>query len=120
MRQGIRRALIKAEYLTSHGAPHWMARLSSTLPAPMLETRFLGVDKFQHFRYWTRRQLAGLVRERLLGTDTSALRRWFDAARVSQMVDDHIAGRANYTEEIDRLVTVATADARFRRFETAA
>jgi asparagine synthase (glutamine-hydrolysing) len=114
-----RRTLIKAEYLTSHGAPDWLATLGARLPSGLLEIRFLGIDKFQHFRYWSRRSLAEFVRETLT-SDTDALANWFDMRRVASMVDDHVAGRANYMDEIDRLLTLATATrVLFRRFEAA-
>ena len=34
------------------------------------------------------------------------LGRSFDTKRIRQMVADHIAGRANYTDEIDKLMTL--------------
>jgi asparagine synthase (glutamine-hydrolysing) len=108
-RQAVRRSVVKAEYLTSHGAPNWLAKVSSALPAGVLETRFLGVDKFHHFRFWTRHQLAGLVRDTLLGQDRDELASWFDTSRVSQMVAEHVDGRANHIDAIDKLLTVAVA-----------
>lgn len=104
-RHAYRRAIVKAEYLTSHGAPDWMAALSAHVP--LLETVFLGRDKFQHFRLWMRGPLATMVREILTGDGRASLEPWFDTGRVAAMVDDHVAGRANYTDEIDRLLTVA-------------
>jgi asparagine synthase (glutamine-hydrolysing) len=108
MRRASRRALIKAEYWTSHGAPDWLARISARLPGSLVESRFLGVDKFQHFRFWMRRDLAGFVRDTLTqnGADGD-LGSLFDMPRVRQMVNEHIDGRANYTDEIDKLLTVA-------------
>jgi asparagine synthase (glutamine-hydrolysing) len=105
LRRGSRRALIKAEYLTSHGAPDWLARLSSSLPDSVLSTRFLGVDKFQHFRFWLPRELSGFVRETLLGSQHD-VSEWFDMSKVKRIVNDHLAGRANYTDAIDKLLTV--------------
>jgi asparagine synthase (glutamine-hydrolysing) len=106
LRQGYRRVLVKSEYLTSHGAPDWMAALSARLP--LLERGFLGRDKFQHFRIWMRNELSSFVRDVLFRDDQrDTLAAWFDMRRVSMMVTDHIAGRANYTEEIDKLMTVA-------------
>ncbi len=63
LRQAYRRTLVKAEYLTSHGAPDWMAVLSARVP--FFETAFLGRDKFQHFRHWTRHELSAFVRDTL-------------------------------------------------------
>jgi hypothetical protein len=74
-----------------------------------LERRFLGVDKFQHFRFWTRRMLAQFIRETLTARNAGELDRWLDMKHVGRLVDDHIAGRANYTDEIDKLLTLTMA-----------
>lgn len=105
IQQRYRRAVVKGEYLTSHGAPHWMAKLSSRVP--FLERAFLGRDKFQHFRLWLRREISDVVRELLTDDTTVELNTWFDMGRVTRMVDDHVAGRANYTLEIDSVLTLA-------------
>jgi asparagine synthase (glutamine-hydrolysing) len=104
LRHAYRRAIVKAEYLTSHGAPNWMAALSNRLP--FLQTAFLGRDKFQHFRLWTRHQLAPLVREVLGPSSRAHIEPWFDSRRVTAMIDEHVSGRANYTEELDKIITV--------------
>jgi asparagine synthase (glutamine-hydrolysing) len=103
LRQTFRRALVKAEYLTSHGAPDWMAALSARVSP--LERAFLGRDKFQHFRLWMRREISPVVRDIALRDD--GLADWFDMRQVSRMVDEHIAGQANYTDELDKVMTVA-------------
>ena len=108
MRRLSRRALIKAEYLTSHGAPSWVARVASHLPPTLMETRFLGVDKFQHFRVWMRHELAPFVRETLSGSGVGGLGDWLNMPNVRRIVDDHISGRANYTDEVDKLLTLVT------------
>jgi asparagine synthase (glutamine-hydrolysing) len=118
MRRRIRRALIKAEYLTSHGAPDWLAAIGARVPEGVLETRFLGVDKFQHFRYWMRRDLSAFLRESLLGDTGNGLDAWFDMAAVGRMVDAQIDGRANYTNELDKLLTLTAVRKRlFNAFE---
>ena len=103
-RQAFRKWVIKGEYLTSHGAPHWMARLSTHVPP--LETAFLGRDKFQHYRHWLRHQLGPFVRD-VVRSDAAVLDEWFDARRLAGMVDAHVAGRANFTTEIDHAVSLA-------------
>lgn len=118
VRRRIRNALIKAEYLTSHGAPDWLAALASRLPRSVIETRFLGVDKFQHFRYWMRRDLSGFLRETLLGDADNGVGELFDVGAVRRMVDAQIEGRANYTNELDKLLAIAAMRKRlFRAFE---
>jgi asparagine synthase (glutamine-hydrolysing) len=108
-RQTWRRGLIKAEYMTSHGAPHFVARLSRSLPPSFLETAFLGVDKFQHFRHWMRHELSGLLRDTLVDNPPAEMKNWFDSSRARTIVLDHISGRGNYTDEIDKMLTVACA-----------
>jgi hypothetical protein len=105
----MRAALIKAEYCVSQGAADWMARASALLPASLLETRLLGVDKFQHFRFWTRRELSGLLRDMLMQGDHGELGNWLDMSAVRTMAAAHIAGRANYLDEIDRVLSLVIA-----------
>ena len=100
---------VKAEYSTSHGAPDWLARLSAHLPPSLLETRFLGVDKFQHFRHWARHDLARCIRETLSNEQPGNLAAWFDMRRVGAMVEEHVAGRANYTDQLDKMMTLSLA-----------
>jgi asparagine synthase (glutamine-hydrolysing) len=109
VRRAYRRAMAKTEYLTSHGAPNWVAALAASLPSRIMETRFLGRDKFQHFRLWIRNEFAAFVRETLVLDSKGDMERWFDMRRVVAMVEDHIAGRGNHTEEIDKLMTIALA-----------
>jgi asparagine synthase (glutamine-hydrolysing) len=116
LRQGYRKAMVKAEYLTSHGAPRWMAPI--TTHVPLLERAFLGRDKFQHFRLWTRTRLASLVRTTLLERDSARLEEWFDMKRMSEMVADHIAGRANYIDEIDKAMTLTLVTKRYESSAT--
>ena len=103
-----RKVVVKAEYLLSHGAPNWVAALTAANPGRQLERLVLGRNKFQHFRRWLRTDLAGQVRDTLSSPD-AGLDAWFDSKRIETMVEDHIAGRGNYTEEIDKLMTVTHA-----------
>jgi asparagine synthase (glutamine-hydrolysing) len=104
-RRVIRRASIKAEYLTSHGAPAWVARTAALLPQDLLETRFLGIDKFQHFRHWLRRDLAPFARDVLATPSVLPFLSRSDGA--VRLVDAHVSGRANHTDVIDKLMMVA-------------
>jgi asparagine synthase (glutamine-hydrolysing) len=107
-----RRGLAKAEYLTNHGAPHWLAGATASGAGSLVERAFRGRNKFQHFHLWFRRELADVVRGTLLDAKQWNLQAWFDMPTVERMVEDHLHGRANYTEEIDRLLTVAVASRR--------
>ena len=108
-RRMYRRIISKAEYWTGDGAPHWFAGLTASRPASLIERTFRGRHTFQHFRPWFREELAELVRETLLNGNQTDLACWFDMDRVKRMVNDHLEGRGNYTDEIDKLLTIALA-----------
>jgi asparagine synthase (glutamine-hydrolysing) len=104
-----REVLFKAEYLTGHGAPHWMTALTRRNPGQLLERSFIGRHKFLHPRPWVRDGLSGYVREVLLGPDADGLASYVDLTRVKTMFEEHVAGERNYWEELDRLLTSALA-----------
>lgn len=101
-------ALFKAEYWSSHGMPNRLAKISHFGLGKILEKNFLGRHKFQHFRVWSQHALANYVREVLMD-GTRGLEEFFNIHQIETMVEDHISGRRNYTNEIDRLMTIAMA-----------
>jgi asparagine synthase (glutamine-hydrolysing) len=109
LRRHWRRLVIKAEYMTSHGAPDWVARAASVLPAAVLEQRFLGVDKFYHFRHWMRHQLAPTVMD-VLAQQAPRLGTWIDLSRVRHMAERHCRGKANHTDALDKVMTLVVAE----------
>ena len=93
--------------LTSHGAPDWVAKLSAR-PSPALSSKHdILVWKVPHFHLWTRRELARLVEDTLVHDSPRSLEAWFDMRKVARMVKDHLRSRANYTDELDALMTIA-------------
>ena len=114
-----REAMFKLEYWTGHGMPDGMARLSRLGPEAAHERLFRGRHKFQHFRSWIRRECAPAVKEILYGGHPASLAEFIDFSQVERMMADHLQGRRNYTEEIDKIVTVVLADRLlFREAET--
>ena len=107
-RQLHRKALIKGEYWSSHGMPNWLATNSRYGLGRFLENSFLGRDKFQHFHRWTEKRFAGYIADVLLqgGRD---LREFFNFRQVERMLHEHVVGRKNYLDEIDKLLTLALA-----------
>ena len=114
-----RRAVTKAEYVTSHGAPDWVAKLGSRLPPSLLETRFLGVDKFYHFRVLDAPRPCRVCPRHAVRDTNVDLSEWFDLSAVATMVEDHIAGRANHTDAIDKLLTAAIVQKTLLKAESA-
>ena len=104
-RRFYREALFKTEYFSSHGMPTWLARISRFGLGRFLEKSFLGRHKFQHLHLWTRKQFAGYISD-LLFQGSRDLGEFFNLRQVESMVHDHIAGRKNYVDEIDKLLTL--------------
>jgi asparagine synthase (glutamine-hydrolysing) len=95
----------KAEYAYDYGMPQWLARLDHALSPLHLERLFLGRHKFNHFRVWYRDALASYVREILL--DRKALSRpYVEKGKVENIVQGHLNGDRNHTNEIHTLLTL--------------
>jgi asparagine synthase (glutamine-hydrolysing) len=94
----------KAEYAYDYGMPPWLAKLDHALSAFHLEKLFLGRHKYYHFRVWYRHELKNYVRSILL--DPRTLKRpYLNGPRLEKMVQDHLGGRDNYTQEIHWVLT---------------
>jgi asparagine synthase (glutamine-hydrolysing) len=98
----------KAEYAYDMGMPQWVAQVDHLFAPFHLERIWLGRHKVFHFRVWYRDQLANYVREILL--DRRSLARPYLVPKVVQsIVDGHLKGNRNYTNEIHRLLTLELA-----------
>jgi len=105
IRQLHRKALIKAEYWSSHGMPNWLAAISRYGLGRFLEKTFLGRDKFQHFRLWTQKRFASYVTDVIL-QGTEDLEEFFNRLHIERMIREHMTGRKNYIDEIDKIMTI--------------
>ena len=93
----------KAEYAYDYGMPQWLVRLDHMVAPLHLERLFLGRHKFYHFRLWFRDEFSGFLREVLL--DSRACNRaYLNAGFLKKMVEEHTAGRANFTYPIQRVL----------------
>jgi asparagine synthase (glutamine-hydrolysing) len=105
----IQRALgeltFKAEYAFDYGMPQRLARIDGFIRPFHLEKLFLGRHKFHHFRVWYRDRLSHNVREVLLDARTRN-RPYLQPRILERMVTDHLAGRANRTLDLHRLLTL--------------
>ena len=98
----------KADYAYNHGMPKWMAQIDHLLAPLHLEHLFLGWHKYYHFRVWYRDALAGYLREMLLDSRTLS-RPYWQKNNLEAMVQHHIKGDRNYTNEIHRVLSVELA-----------
>jgi len=109
-RRVYREAVFKLEYWSGHGMPDWLSSIAASPCGLLGDLLFRGKHKFQHFRSWLRAQLAQQVREIVHDTPRGALADLLDFPRVRAMMDEHIQGRRNYTQEIDMIVTLILAE----------
>jgi asparagine synthase (glutamine-hydrolysing) len=95
----------KAEYAYDMGMPQWLAQADHMFAALHLERLWLGRHKAFHFRVWYRDELANYVREILLDARSLA-RPYLEPKAVRSIVNGHLKGNRNYTDEIHRLLTL--------------
>jgi asparagine synthase (glutamine-hydrolysing) len=88
--------------------PQWMARIDHHLAPLHLERLFLGWHKYYHFRVWYRDLLAGYLREILLDSRTLS-RPYWQKKNLETMLQHHIKGDRNYTNEIHTVLSLELA-----------
>lgn len=94
----------KGEYAFDYGMPPWLARLDKALSAIRMEKLFLGRHKYYHFRIWYRHELKKYIQSIIL--DPRTLQRpYLKGRNLETMVQAHIAGMDNYTQEIHWVLT---------------
>jgi asparagine synthase (glutamine-hydrolysing) len=103
--RGFLEFLFKAEYAYDMGMPQGVARIDHAFSAFHLERLFLGRHKALHFRVWYRDALAGYVREMLLDP-RSLSRPYIERKRLEEVVQGHLKGDRNYTNEIHKTLTL--------------
>jgi asparagine synthase (glutamine-hydrolysing) len=98
----------KAEYAYDVGMPQWMARIDRKFAPFHLERIWLGRHKPFHFRVWYRDQLKDYVRQILLD-DRALARPYVNRANLERVVNGHLRGDHNHTDEIHRLLALELA-----------
>jgi asparagine synthase (glutamine-hydrolysing) len=82
-----------------------MARVDHALSPLRLDRLFLGRHKIFHFRVWYRDALAAYVRETLLDP-RSLSRPYIERKGLEAVIQGHLTGNRNYTNEIHKLLTL--------------
>lgn len=95
----------KAEYAYDYGMPQWVARIDHAAEPLHLERLFLGRHKFYHFRVWYRDQLTSYLRDTLLDS-RSVSRPYLERGALAKIVNAHVKGERNYTNEIHKALTL--------------
>ncbi|MDD5195788.1 MAG: asparagine synthase-related protein [Candidatus Omnitrophica bacterium] len=100
-----REFLFKTEYCYNHGMPNWLAEADYIFAPLHIERLFLGRHKFHHFRIWFRNELSDYIRDILLDKRASS-RAYLNPKFLEKAVLNHIKGIGNYTNEINKALTV--------------
>jgi asparagine synthase (glutamine-hydrolysing) len=95
----------KAEYGYDMGMPQWVAEADHAVSALKLERLFVGRHKVFHFRIWYRDALAGYVQEMLL-EPLSLSRPYIERKKLEAIINGHVKGNRNYTNEIHKVLTL--------------
>jgi len=95
----------KAEYAYDMGMPQWVAKLDHAASGLKLERLFLGRHNVFHFRTWYRNALAGYLRDMLLD-QRSLSRPYIERKGLETIVNGHLKGDRNYTNEIHKVLTL--------------
>lgn len=94
----------KAEYAYDYGMPQWLAKADRLVSPLHVERLFLGRHKFYHFRVWFRDEISQYLKDVLLDA-RSRSRPYLNGPFLEKMVIGHTGGRANYTSELQRVLT---------------
>jgi asparagine synthase (glutamine-hydrolysing) len=100
--------LFQADYCYKSGMPQWLEQVHYTFRAFQPERWFIGRHRFQHSRVWFRQYWSDYVRDMLLDPRTKN-RPYFEPSFVETMVSRHLKGDRNYTDDIERVLTVELA-----------
>lgn len=100
------KTLFKFDYAYFFALPHWLTRVDSVLLSVNGGRPVLGQSqKFEFYRGWYHRQLAGYVRDILLDSRTMQ-RPYYDRKYLEMIVRTHTKGTHNFTDEITKALSL--------------
>ncbi len=97
--------LFQADYCYKSGMPHWLERMHYLAGPFQPEKMIRGVHRFAHYRIWFRNELAPYIKDILLDSRT-ADRLYLNKPFIETMVRRHLKGDWNYTNEIEKVLTL--------------
>lgn len=98
-------AIFKIDYTYLYAMPHWLTQLDTWFMNLNGGRQFLGLQKFEYYRIWYRRELARYVKEILLDSRTMS-RPYFDRKVLERMVQAHTKGSHNYSNELTKAISL--------------
>lgn len=101
----LRKFLFKIEWYYGIGMPNWMMQLNKAASLIHPERIFLGWHRYLFYRLWFQKELSGYVKEILLDRRTKDRPYWRKGI-LDKMVEGHLSGTGNYTNEINKVLTI--------------
>jgi asparagine synthase (glutamine-hydrolysing) len=98
------KATFKLDYLMVEGMPGVVAPLDPALKWSTAKLGVLGLHKYLHYRSWFRQKLSAYVNEVMAECQRQESPFW-NARFLPRMARDHAAGRGNYVQEINLVLT---------------
>lgn len=101
----LRKFLFKIEWYYSAGMPHWMMKANNAIRWADPERMFLGWHRYLFYRLWFQSELSGYVKQILFDRRTNE-RSFWKKDYLEQIVTRHLSGAGNYTNEINKVLTI--------------
>ncbi len=95
----------KLDYYSSAGLPSRLASLEPMFQATMKRLGLQGLHKHLRYATWFRKRLAPWITEQLADAAHHPSPYWSRAV-IERLAGDHIAGRKNYLNEINAVLTL--------------
>jgi len=104
-RRAFAEATFKADYYNNEGLPRPLAPFDSAFKFVASKLKLAGLHKFLHYNDWFRHELSGYLQS-ALNTPQVRQSRFWNPYFVKLMAAEHIAGRKNYSLEINAVLTL--------------
>jgi asparagine synthase (glutamine-hydrolysing) len=109
LRKIVSKVTFKLDYLNNEGFPDRLFFVESIFHLLSAQPWVLGQHKHLHYRSWFRRELAGYMRDAVTDPQTKRIGFW-NSDFLETLAADHVAGRKNYVNEINAVLTLGAVD----------
>jgi asparagine synthase (glutamine-hydrolysing) len=99
----------KLDYYHSEGLPRPLSACDPAFKFTLSKLKLSGRHKFLHYGNWFRHELADYLRQALAAPAVRQSRFW-NAAFLKRLANEHIAGRKNHAAEINAVLTLAAVE----------
>lgn len=108
-RRAFAEVTFKTDYYNNEGLPRSLATFDPAFKFIASKLRLAGLHKFLHYNDWFRHELSGYLQSTLDMPQVRQSRFW-NPYFVKRMAGEHIAGRKNYSLEINAVLTLEAVE----------